>query len=177
MKIELGGGTRARGGLFKNYDACATADVVCDLNELPWPIADDSVTDLYSAHCLEHLQYGPEGFVPVAREIARICRLEAYIEIRVPDACGEMAMCPTHTTVISINMMLHATSVFPEIYWPPSQLKRLILVGITPGADAYWFPRARKSPLFAGWTDEEIMTWVPRTRHENRFFLTVEANR
>lgn len=176
MKLELGGGDRPRGGGFLNLDLCAKADVRHDLNQLPWPFADESVDELYSSHCLEHLKYSGEGCFGIAavfREIARICKVGAAVEIRVPDAMGEMAMCPGHSAVISIDVFRHADHVFPEIFWT-GQPRRLRLLRTEAGCDDYWFHLARKNPLFSTWSDEDILTWLPRTRHENRFHLTVE---
>lgn len=176
MKIELGGGDRARGEGYLNVDVCPSADIRHDLNMLPWPLADESVDALYTSHCLEHLNYRHTGAMSLetfTREIARICKIGAIVEIRVPDAFGEMAMCPGHNAVISIDCIRHMDSVFPEAHWKGSP-RRLRLTGIEPGSDDYWFPKARDCRLFKWWTDEEILTWLPRTRHENRFHFVVE---
>lgn len=176
MKIELGGGNKPRGDGYLNLDVLSCADMQHDLRKLPWPLADESVESLYSSHCLEHLDYrtsGDFGLKEVVREIARVCKVGADVEIRVPDAASEMAMCPGHLAVISINCFRHLDHIFPDQFWK-DQPRRLRLIRIEPGPDDYWFPMARKSDLFSRWTDDEIMTWIPRTRHENRFYLTVE---
>lgn len=177
LKIELGGGPTPREG-FMNVDVVEQADIRHDLNVLPWPIADESVDEVYSSHCLEHLNYpadGEFGIRAFVREIARICKVGAPVEIRVPDAISEMAMCPGHRAVISINTMRHIDHIFPEKHWSGSA-RRLKLLRIEPGCDDYWFHMARKNPLFKDWTDDDILTWLPRTRHENRFHFRVESN-
>lgn len=169
MKLEIGGGDRNKGGEWINLDICQTADVRHDLNVIPWPIENDTAEEIYSSHCIEHVG----SAIEFLRECARIGKAGARVEIRCPDATSEMAMCPGHTHVVSINVMRHIDHVFPAMYWAPGE-KRLRLIQIIPHADDYWFPLARSKSIFAGWTDEDILTWVPRTRHENCFVFRVE---
>lgn len=171
MKVEIGGGDRPRGEGFVNVDLVHSADVLHDLNEVPWPFDDEEVEELYSSHCIEHV----ECYIRFLREVARICRVGAPVEIRCPDAMSEMAMVAGHKAVFPINVVRHADHVFPELFWR-NLPRRLKLLRIEPGADDYWFPKARASPLFAAYSDLEILQWVPRTRHENRFHFEVIAN-
>ncbi|HSG72066.1 MAG TPA: methyltransferase domain-containing protein [Planctomycetaceae bacterium] len=171
MRIEIGGGVRPRGEGFLNVDLLDCADIKCDLNETPWPIETDSADEVYSSHCIEHVRC-PHAFL---REVARIGKLGAKVEIRCPDSISEMAMVTGHVGVCSINFMRHADHVFPDVTWSGSA-KKLKMLRIEPGADDYWFPMARKNPLFAMWKDDDILTWIPRTRHENRFYFEVVAN-
>lgn len=168
-KVEIGGGSRNLGCDWVNVDLCDTATIRHDLNETPWPLDDVSVDQLYSAHCIEHVKC-PITFL---REVARICKVGARVEIRCPDACGEMAMVTGHVSVVSVDFMRHMDSVFPERVFA-NHPRRLRIKQIEPGCDDYWFPLARANPLFKDWQDIDILTWIPRTRHENRFHLTVE---
>lgn len=168
MQLEIGGGNRNLGAPWVNLDLCETADIKHDLNMLPWPLADESVSAVYSSHCIEHVASPIDFF----REVARVCQVGARVEIRCPDSPGEMAMVAGHVSVVSINVFRHMDHVFPELFWGGCQ-RRLKLLRIEPGCDDYWFPMARANPLFAKWTDDEILTWLPRTRHENRFYLEV----
>lgn len=170
LKVEIGGGQRNLGGDWINVDMLDCAHIKHDLNVAPWPFDDASVDQLYTSHCIEHVKC-PIQFI---REVARICKVGAPVEIRCPDTCGEMAMVAGHESVVSIDFMRHMDSVFPEIFWS-GRPRRLRLLTIEPGADDYWFPLARSNPIFRGWQDIDILTWAPRTRHENRFHLTVEA--
>ncbi len=171
MRLEIGGGVRQRApeaDPWINVDMLPGADVVHNLDVMPWPFEDGSIDELYSAHCIEHVKC-PISFL---REVARICKIGAKVEIRCPDAMGEMAMVAGHIGVVSINMIRHANHVFPDIFWVGDH--RLTLVETKIGPDDYWFPMARRSHLFKDWTDDEILTWVPRTRHENCFHFVVE---
>lgn len=169
LKIEIGGGDRPRGEGFVNVDMLACADMVHDLNDTPWPFEDASVDQLYSSHCIEHVRC-PITFL---REVARVCKVGATVEIRCPDATSEMAMVIGHEGVVSINFFRHMSDVFPQIFFG-GYPRRLRIERIEPGCDDYWFPMARANPLFRQWSDLDIMTWLPRTRHENRFHLRVE---
>jgi len=184
MKLDIGGGAYPRGNGFLNVDMLPTADVMCDLNAIPWPFEDESVDEVYSSHCIEHVQY----FTEFVKEIARICKVGAKVEIRCPDALGEMAMCPSHTSVISIDCMRHMAEVFVANHWRGTKRRLKFdyehrFGPVEPGCDDHWFPKARAEinqltgrPLFEGWTDLQLMTWLPRTRHENRFhFVVVET--
>ena len=171
MKVEIGGGNRARGEGYLNVDLVPGADVKHDLNVTPWPFDAESVSDLYTSHCIEHVNC----YIAFLREVARICKVGAHVEIRCPDACSEMAMVAGHRAVFPINVVRHLDHVFPELFWE-DRPRRLKLQRIEAGADDYWFPMARSSPRFEGWSDDEIMTWIPRTRHENRFHFTVVPN-
>lgn len=170
MKVEIGGGDRARGDGFINVDMLESADVVHDLNVTPWPFDDESVDEVYSSHCIEHV----DCHATFVREVARICKIGAAVEIRCPDPMSEMAMVSGHKHVVSINVVRHMDHIFPELFWDGP--RRLRLERIEPGSDDYWFPMARNCNLFARWTDDEILTWIPRTRHENRFYFTVTPN-
>lgn len=167
MKIEIGGGTRPREG-FTNVDQIESADIRCDLNSFPWPIASGVVTELYSSHCLEHLR-SPTKALP---EIARICQVGATVTIRVPDAISEGAMIAGHESVLSEVYFRNLLEHFPDESW--SILGKILSIEeIRSLPDYTWFPRARECPLFAAWTDDQIMHWIPRTCHEREFVFQI----
>lgn len=168
MQIELGGGVKAKGHDWINMDCLDVADIKHDLNILPWPIADGQVDAVYSSHCIEHVT-SPIDFI---REIARICRVGASVEIACPDSQSDMAMCAGHISTFSQTQVRHFEE-FPQI-WFGGLLRKLTLRTTEYGRDHFWFDKARSSGLFVGWTDEDIMNWVPRTKHENRFKFVVE---
>lgn len=169
-KLEIGGGNRNRGDGFINMDMLddPAVDVKHDLNKTPWPFADDSVDEIYSSHCIEHVDCS----IRFLREVVRIGKVGAPVEIRCPDAFSEMAMVAGHKAVIPINVARHWDHIFPDLFWQGMN-KMLRLDRIEPGADDYWFPMARASRLFHHWSDDDILTWLPRTRHENRFYCHV----
>lgn len=112
MKIELGGGTNPKGEGFVNYDIIQEAEVVCDFNKFPFPLEDDSVDEVYSSHCLEHL----ENPLKVFEEIIRICKIGAKVEIRVPHWNHALAMSPGHLHVISDVYMERVSTPGHNLY-------------------------------------------------------------
>lgn len=170
MQLEIGGGTRNRGVGWVNLDICPTADIVHNLDVLPWPLADESADNIYTSHCIEHVA----SHIDFIREVARIGKVGAHVEIRCPDALSEMAMVYGHRGVFSINVVRHLDHIFPEMHWTGCK-RRLRLQNIEKGPDDYWFPLARKNPIFKAYSDDDILHFVPRTLHENRFHFFVEA--
>ena len=71
MKLEIGGGNTPRGEGFVNLDCLPCADIAIDLEKDPLPFADDSVDEVYSAHCLEHVN----NAVGVLAEVLRVCKV------------------------------------------------------------------------------------------------------
>jgi ubiquinone/menaquinone biosynthesis C-methylase UbiE len=161
VRIELGGGGKPRDG-FKNCDLCDTADYKIDL-EKPLPFDDDSVDELYTAHCLEHVRNVTE----IIREIARVCKVGAKVTIIVPHFGQEMAIGAGHVHVISEQMIAHFDE-FPAHYWTGK--KRLSLVETTYTPTQY-FREAKR--LFPCLTTEQVYRFIQNTCHEVRFVFEV----
>ena len=90
MRLNLGRAYNKREG-FVNVDSsphCAS-DLLCDLEEFPWPWADSSVDEILITHVLEHLGATTEIYLSVLRELYRICRHDARITIVVPRVVKE----------------------------------------------------------------------------------------
>ena len=169
LKIELGGGTRPRGDGFANIDIVPEADFQWNLNKAPFPFPDESVNEVYSSHCLEHLECPHKTL----HEIARICKIGSTVEIRVPHPASHMAMCAGHLHVLSPMMVDNMDIHFPELHWKgPRRLKlRDLKYGPTP-----WMNRAKKElPFLQGLDDQTIMRWIPNTCHESQFIFEVVA--
>jgi predicted SAM-dependent methyltransferase len=133
MKLELGGGDFNRGGDWTNMDLNPVADIVHDLESFPYPQADESVDELYSSHCLEHL-VDPIG---VMNEISRICKVGARVEIRVPHPNSNHAMCAGHKHVFGPMVVQELRPPFPasDMVWtaaivsPVDELRSLRTAG------------------------------------------------
>lgn len=169
-KLELGGGTRPRGDGFANMDCLPCADIQHDLNSFPWPLADDSVCEVYSSHCLEHL---PSPF-PVFNELCRICRTGALIELRVPHPMADLANCAGHMQVFSPLQAVNMETYFPRDFWKLP--KRMKLQRIEYGASIYLDEAKRDMPFLRKYPDEVVMKWIPRTCHECRFHYQIVEN-
>lgn len=167
LRIELGGGTRPeQSKRFVNIDQVPEAHLQVNLDEFPYPLPDNSVNEVYSSHCLEHLKHPYSVF----KEICRICAVGTFVVIKVPHPFNPMAMCPGHEHVISQDMIDHF-SHFPEInLWEEKKLvyKNTIL------RPTIHFAEARRLSTFSKLTDDQIMKFVPGTCHESEFQFTVE---
>lgn len=79
MKINFGGGDTEFKG-FRNVDTSDSADIICNLNNYPYPFKSDSVEHILAFHIVEHLEKPMEFF----KECYRIMKKGAIMEIRVP---------------------------------------------------------------------------------------------
>ncbi len=84
-KLNLGCGLRPKpqssGWINIDFDPTCMPDIVRDIkNGLPFD--DNSVDEIYISHVLEHLYW--EDFYFVMREIWRVCKPDAKVEIRLP---------------------------------------------------------------------------------------------
>lgn len=178
IKLELGGGSKPRAG-FVNVDLCHGADIQFDLEALrrfrpeqgklgcpdvyekiTLPIADDSVSEVYTSHCLEHVQ----NLDGVLWELSRVCHNGATIEIHVPHYLHPDAMCPAHKHTIGVNTVKGwGKRVFCG--------KTFDLSGWDFIPDPVVFDEARE--LHPGWKDDQILRFVPGACFEVRYFLRV----
>lgn len=168
LRVELGGGETPRGRSWINVDLLPCADVRLDLETDALPFADASVGSLYTSHTLEHVR----NLRHVLREIARVCKVGARVEIRVPHWGHSMALCYTHVHTIAEEQVEHWCRTAVPFWFggSPRRLRHLHTERIPSGR----FARARQ--LHPGWTDEDILAFVPDTCHELRFHLTVVEN-
>tara|TARA_B100000886_G_C20366290_1_gene467472 strand:+ start:178 stop:741 length:564 start_codon:yes stop_codon:yes gene_type:complete len=93
-KINLGSGTNIKEGYinidFKKSDGC---EIVHNLNLFPWPIENESCTEVLAENVLEHL----DNFILAMEEIHRICQDNALVKISVPYWNSSFAYIdPTH---------------------------------------------------------------------------------
>lgn len=170
MKLELGGGVRARGDGWVNMDCLPVADICHDLDTTPWPIQDNSVDEVYSSHCLEHLK-GP--FAAFA-ELCRICKIGAKILICVPHPNADLAMTWSHLHCFSPLQALNMEKYFPEDFWKLPKRMKLERVEYRP---TVYMDEAKKDlPFIRNLSDEVIMKWIPRTCHECCFHYVIIEN-
>lgn len=85
MKINLGCGYKKRDG-FLNIDASdhCKPDLIMNLNETPWPFDNDSVEHVVMESVMEHLPLDPDRFFGVLRELYRVCKNGATIDVECP---------------------------------------------------------------------------------------------
>lgn len=103
IRLELGSAGGKRTGFYGvDHLSLPGVDLVADLN-LPFDLLpDNSVHELYSRHTLEHVHQ----FLPLMREIHRVCRADAKIEIIVPHFSNVFGFSdPTHVRFFGLYTM------------------------------------------------------------------------
>jgi predicted SAM-dependent methyltransferase len=60
-RLDIACGQNKQQG-FKGIDIAGDADIVWDLNEIPWPIRTSSVREAYCAHYVEHIPHERPGW-------------------------------------------------------------------------------------------------------------------
>ena len=152
MKLEIGGGANfARGAGWVNLDMCPEADILHNLDIMPWPLADDAADEIYSSHCIEHVEDSNSFFF----ECARIGRIGCTIEIRCPAPFSELAYVSGHRSVVSPQHCRNVEIYFPKLYWQkPKRLK--FMSHIFQASEK--LERAKTELLFLkGLNDQQIM--------------------
>ena len=170
LKVELGGGRRPKGDGFINVDIleCPEVDIKCDFNlvgalECRLPFRSNSVSDLYSSHCLEHISV----YQGLLHEIARVCVLGARVEIRVPHWNSDMAAAAGHCHVVSETVVDHWQR-YADDWWTGEKMMMLVKTTHVPSKH---FARARL--LHPLWSNADIYRYLSGTCHEIRFFFQV----
>lgn len=170
MKIELGGGTRGRSDGWINVDQLPTADVVHNLDAMPWPFEDVSVDEIYTSHCIEHVTC-PIAFL---KECARIGKVGCTVEIRCPAPYSDLAMVAGHRHVFSPQAARNMDHHFPADFW--FDARRPKLIGWHYQASERLHEARKELPFLAGLSDDLVMKYIPGTAHETVFKYVIQEN-
>jgi len=85
LRLEIGGGILPKDGYVNvDYMDHPKVDYKVDLNSGELPFPDSSVSEIYTNHCLEHLQPGYSGFLHCIEEMWRVSKPNAPWYVRVP---------------------------------------------------------------------------------------------
>ncbi len=140
MKLNLGCGAWPKQG-YVNVDLCAEgADVLHDLNVVPYPFADDSFEIIDADHVLEHIE---DPFM-VMREIRRIGKAGCRVSLRVPHFSRGFNH-PEHLQGFDVSFPLYFDPTFKGGYRGPEFVLRRVKL--------HWFaqPYLKKTVLAPWW--------------------------
>lgn len=107
MKLNLGCGLNKKSG-FVNIDKFdyGNPDLVMDLESTPWGFKDNEVDEILLNHTLEHLGKDVNTFFSIIKEIYRVCKSGARIEINVPHPRHDHFISdPTHVRMITPDLL------------------------------------------------------------------------
>ncbi len=95
MKLNLGSGNKRYNGYVNiDRDVNSGPDYCIDLEAMPLPLEDNSVTEVLAHHILEHMG---EGFFHLIKELYRVCINGTIIDVRVPHPRHDIFLIdPTH---------------------------------------------------------------------------------
>jgi len=106
MKLDIGAGLKRREGFTTvDYDASTNPDYVVNLDDvnIKLPFEDNSVDEIIAHHILEHIG---EGFIPLMKEMYRVCKHGAILDIIAPHHMHDVYYGdPTHKRPITVNGM------------------------------------------------------------------------
>jgi SAM-dependent methyltransferase len=113
LSIDVGCGAKKRPG-YVGVDALPVegVDHVLDLASQPLPFADQSVGQIFSSHCIEHV-HEP---LPLLRELTRVSSHGARIELWAPYSWHGDAHFYSHVSPFNERQFLHM-GVYHPAYW------------------------------------------------------------
>ena len=104
MKINLGSGLKRYDGFLNvDMDPLVEPDYLVDIRQAKLPFDDNSIEEIKAHHILEHIG---EPFIPLMKELYRICKPGAILDILAPHHQHENYYGdPTHVRPITVNVM------------------------------------------------------------------------
>lgn len=183
LKLNLGCGTNKVQG-YVNVDRAHGPDVVHDLESFPWPWPDSSVDEIRAHHILEHLGATPDKFIGVMKEMYRVCKPGAIVDIVVPHPRhDDFLNDPTHVRPISLNVLaLFSKDLNRKWALDGSANTKLGLehdIDFEPRKEEFQLDRRVQAIYDAGRVSmEELQVWIKeRNNIVKAIFLTLEARK
>ena len=107
MKLNIGCGLN-KIDAYINIDkyAASSPDQVMDAESFPWPFETSQVDEVLFNHSLEHMGAQTEVFLGIMKELYRVCKPGAKIQINAPHPRHDSFLGdPTHVRVISPQVL------------------------------------------------------------------------
>jgi hypothetical protein len=105
LKLNLGCGRNLQEG-FLNVDRFGEPDLRLDLEHYPWPWEENSVSEIWAVHFLEHVGETSEAFFAFWKELYRVMHHGATISIVVPHPrCDDFIGDPTHVRIVTPQVL------------------------------------------------------------------------
>jgi len=104
-KLDIACGQNKQPG-FKGIDIAGDADIVWDLNEIPWPIKTNSVEEVFCSHYVEHIphrqpEWDRDGWWRFFDELYRVMKKGGTADFIHPYSRSDRAFWdPTHERFI-----------------------------------------------------------------------------
>lgn len=110
--LDLGCGTRKRpGAIGLDINPRSAADVVHDLNALPYPFPDAEFEEIYLDNVIEHL----EDVIKVVEELHRLSKPGALVKVVVPYFRARWACIdPTHRHFFTVDSFSYFDPTHPH---------------------------------------------------------------
>lgn len=106
MKLNLGAGLKKfEGFLNVDDDPLCEPDIMVNLDDIniKLPLEDNVVEEIKAHHILEHIG---EGFIPLMKELYRVCKHGAILDIEAPHHQHDVFYGdPTHKRPITVPVM------------------------------------------------------------------------
>jgi hypothetical protein len=107
MKLNLGCGFNKQDGYINvdKFDTCRP-DLLMDVESVPWSFDSNEVDEVLFNHSLEHMGQGTDTFLGIIKELYRVCKPGARIQINVPHPRHDtFTGDPTHVRVVTPDML------------------------------------------------------------------------
>lgn len=107
MKLNIGCGFNKKSG-YVNIDKFAEClpDLKMDAEIIPWQFKDNAVEEVVFYHSLEHMGADANLFLAIIKELYRVCKPGAIIQINVPHPRhDDFINDPTHVRIITPELL------------------------------------------------------------------------
>jgi SAM-dependent methyltransferase len=125
LKIDIGCGPHKREGFFGiDIAPGPSVDLILDIERSPLPFPNDSAEHIYSSHAFEHFNEHLGSPIQVLREIMRVAKHGALVEIWIPYGKSDAAYLFGHHVFYTEMHWRHICFEFDDFYLGAGTLGR-----------------------------------------------------